>query len=333
MTNILITGGAGYIGSVLTNKLIKQGVNVTVLDLMLYGENVFNTTPSLDGKLSVIKGDIRDKSLLKHLLRDIDAIVHLACISNDPSFELNPSLGKSINFDSMEPLVSIAANQGVKRFIYASSSSVYGIQEIDQVTENVELKPLTDYSKYKALCEEILLKKTSESFTTTIVRPATVSGLSSRQRLDVIVNILTNHAFHRRRMDIFGGEQRRPNIHIDDMTDLYISLLDMPEKRINGKIYNWGNENYKVNEIASIVKKIVGQDVITNLTHSDDLRSYSICSEKIKKELKLKPQKTLEDAVSDLVSAFKMKLFPNSLTDKRYFNIKTMQEAKQGQYE
>jgi len=205
---IFITGGAGYVGAVLTPYLLEKGYKVTVLDLMIYGETVLKKNLNL----KIIKGDIRDTELLSRELPGHEAVIHLACISNDPSFELNPALGRSINLDAFTPLVEIAKRNLVKRFIYASTSSVYGIKKEKDVDETMSLEPLTDYSKYKADCEIILKKHISENFTPIIIRPATVCGYSPRQRLDVVVNILTNLAYHKRSITIFGGKQLRPNI-------------------------------------------------------------------------------------------------------------------------
>ena len=199
MNKVFITGGAGYVGCALTDYLIEKGYIVTVYDLFIYGEDVFKKK----NNLIKIKGDIRDENLLKKSLEGQDIVIHLACISNDPSFELNPSLGKSINLDAFEPLVRIAKNQKVKRFIYASSSSVYGIKEIKNVSEDVKLEPITDYSKFKAECEKILNNYIDDEFCAITIRPATVCGYSRRQRLDVIVNILTNLGFHKKEITIF----------------------------------------------------------------------------------------------------------------------------------
>ena len=193
MRNIFITGGGGYVGVPLVEKLLSNGDKVTVLDLFLYGENVLPN----HNNLIKIKGDIRDEKILKSSLKNQEIVIHLACISNDPSFELNPKLGKSINLDAFEPLVNISMKSGVHKFIYASSSSVYGIKKEKNVVENMELNPLTDYSKFKAECEKILFKYKSDNFITTVVRPATVCGYSKRQRLDLVVNILSNLAYHK----------------------------------------------------------------------------------------------------------------------------------------
>ena len=240
MNKVFITGGAGYVGAVMVPHLLEQGFEVTVLDLMIYGEHVLPKHHNLNA----VKGDIRDQDLLRELIPGHDAVIHLACISNDPSFEMNPVLGKSINLDAFRPLVDISKKANVKRFFYASSSSVYGIKDEPNVHEEMDLEPLTDYSIFKADCEKILAEYQSDEFTTTTIRPATVCGYSPRQRLDVVVNILTNLAYHKREISIFGGDQLRPNIHIKDMVEVYMVLLRAPKEKIAGKIYNAGYENH-----------------------------------------------------------------------------------------
>ena len=320
MEKIFITGGAGYVGAVMVPHLLENGYEVTVLDLMIYGEDVL---PKHE-KLNSVKGDIRDQQLLTKLILGHDVVIHLACISNDPSFEMNPELGKSINLDAFEPLVKISKKLNVKRFFYASSSSVYGIKDEPNVHEDMELEPLTDYSIFKADCEKILAKYQSDDFTTATIRPATVCGYSPRQRLDVVVNILTNLAYHKREISIFGGDQLRPNIHIKDMVEAYMVLLRAPKEKIAGKIYNAGYENHSVRDIAETVKKTVGDDVKLITTHSDDNRSYHVSSEKIQNELGFVAKHTIRDAVLDLCEAFDQNLLPNSLEDEMYFNIKRM---------
>lgn len=324
LKNIFVTGGAGYVGSVLVPKLLDKGCNVKVLDLYMYGKDVLNAVKE-HPNLIEIQGDIRDRDLLEQEIPGSDAVIHLACISNDPSFELNPELGKSINYDAFLDLVAVSKNSGIRRFIYASSSSVYGIKEEENVTEDLPLEPLTDYSKYKALCEEVLLKEREPGFVTLILRPATVCGYSPRLRLDLTVNILTNHAVNNKKITVFGGQQKRPNIHIEDMTDLYVKSLEWPDEAIDGKIFNAGYENHQVSEIAEIVRNVVGEDVDIVTTPTDDLRSYHVSSEKIKHELGFVPQHTIEEAVRDLLNAFHAGEIPNPMTDIRYYNIKTMQ--------
>ena len=321
---IFVTGGAGYVGAVLVPQLLDAGHMVTVLDLLIYGEDVLEAHPNL----RVLKGDIRDVDLLKRELNGHDTVIHLACISNDPSFEMNPLLGKSINLDAFRPLVEASKIGGVSRFIYASSSSVYGVKEEPNVHENMSLEPLTDYSKFKADCEKILSEYQDDDFTTVTIRPATVCGYSPRQRLDVVVNILTNLAFHNRKITVFGGSQLRPNIHIQDMVDVYLMLLDAPTEKIAGQIFNAGYENHSVLELAEMVQSVVGDDVALVSTPTDDNRSYHVSSEKIRDILGFEAKHTIRDAAADLVAAFKAGKLPDSLTDEQYFNIKRMQSIQ-----
>jgi nucleoside-diphosphate-sugar epimerase len=327
LKTVFVTGGAGYVGAALVPALLEAGYGVKVFDLFLYGDDVLDSVKG-NPRLEQIKGDIRDRKLLERVIPGCDAVIHLACISNDPSFELDPGLGKSINYDAFIDLVKVSKASGVKRFIYASSSSVYGIKPDQNVTEDLPLEPLTDYSKYKAMCEEVLAKERAPGFTVLTVRPSTVCGYSSRLRLDVVVNILTNNAINSRKIKVFGGEQMRPNLHIDDMVRLYVEALGWPAEKIDGKIYNIGYHNFKVREIAEMVRNVVGPDIEIITTPTDDNRSYHVSSARIQRDLGFSAQRSLEDAVRDLQNAFKANLIPNSMTDDRYYNIKRMQRLK-----
>lgn len=323
---ILVTGGAGYVGSRLVPKLLSAGYEVVVLDLYLYGEHALADVRG-DARLHEFRGDMRDRATVDRAMAGVDTVIHLACISNDPSFELDPGLGKSINFDCFLPLVQSAKAAGVSRFIYASSSSVYGVKKEERVTENLALEPLTDYSRFKAMCEDVLLDEREPGFEALILRPATVCGYAPRLRLDLSVNILTNHAVNNRVIRVFGGSQVRPNIHIEDMTDLYVRTISLPSNLIDGKIYNAGYYNQTMDEIAETVRDAVGDDVAIRHEPTDDLRSYRIDSSLIKQELGFIPARNIGDAVRDLRSAFERGAIPNSMSDPRYFNIKTMQLA------
>ena len=328
MKKVLVTGGAGYVGCVLIPKLLAKGYEVIVYDLMLFGSQGLPSHP----KLKVIEGDIRDTALLASHFDGVDCVLHMACISNDPSFELQPDLSRTINYDCFEPMVKAAKDAGVKRFIYASSSSVYGVSDAPEVTEDHPLVPLTDYNKYKGLCEPLLFKHQSPNFTTVTIRPATVCGYSPRMRLDLTVNILRKRGGKRGTIAVFGGKQMRPNIHVDDLADLYVLLLELPAAKIAGKTFNAGYQNHTVEELALMVKKVVEKEmpekapiqIVT--TSSPDNRSYHVSSKKIADELGFVPKRSVEDAVRDVCRAFKSGKLPDSLTDENYVNVKTFKK-------
>lgn len=320
MKTVLIAGGAGYVGSALVPALLEQGWNVRVLDLYLFGRDIL----PIHKNLVQIKGDIRNPKAVDVVLHGVDAVIHLACISNDPSFELDPALGKSINYDSFLPFVQAVRRARVRRFIYASSSSVYGVKSEPKVTEDLLLEPLTDYSKYKALCEGILLKEASTDFVPVILRPATVCGYAPRLRLDVVVNSMTNAAITNRKIIVHGGNQKRPNIHIADMIEAYCRVLEAPDSLVANKIFNVGGENMTLNEIAECVRRVIGSDVLIERQASNDPRSYHISSENIRSRLGWMPKKSIASAVSSLQKAFTAGKVPKSL-DARYINIKILQ--------
>jgi nucleoside-diphosphate-sugar epimerase len=304
---------------------------VRVLDTYFYGRDALAALRGAEN-LTEIEGDIRERSIVARALDGCDAVLHLACISNDPSFELDPDLGKSVNYDCFPMLVEESKRAGVSRFVFVSSSSVYGLSDAPHVREDHPLVPLTDYSKYKALCEPILLAEQSPAFTTLVLRPATVCGYSSRMRFDLSVNILTNHAVNRRKILVFGGSQTRPNIHIGDITDLYVDVLDERAELIGGQIFNAGFENHSIADLAQLIRTVVerefpGAPITIETQPTDDLRSYRVDSEKIERVLGFRPRHTIEDAVRDLCAAFRAGRLPNSLDDSRYFNVKRMKEA------
>lgn len=322
---VAITGGAGYIGSALVPALIGRGHDVSVLDLFLYGEGVFPVVGN-PKQLHLIKGDLRDEELLRRAFEGVDCVIHLACISNDPSFELNPGLGRSVNYDAFFGLLRAVRSAGVRRLIYASSSSVYGVREERDVRETSACDPLTDYSKYKLLCEEALRSTDLGQCEFVILRPATVCGYAPRLRLDLIVNVLTISALVRKQIVVYGGQQLRPNINIKDMVAAYELLLEAPTAKVHRETFNVGYENHSVAEIAEIVKDVVGDPAVTiRVEPTVDLRSYHINSDKISARLGFKSQHAIEDAARSICDAYRGGRIPNPLDDPRYYNIKTMQ--------
>ncbi len=329
--SVLVTGGAGYVGSLLVPQLLELGYKVTVYDIMYFGSDFL---PKSNPALKVVDGDIRDTGKLAEAMKGIDVVINLACISNDASFELDENLSTTINLDAFEPMVIAAKKAGVKRFVYASSSSVYGVSDAPDVTEEHPLLPLTLYNKYKGMCEPLLFRHQSPEFTCVVIRPATLCGYAPRQRLDLSVNILTNHAINNGKITVFGGSQKRPNLHVQDMCDVYKHLLTLPNEKIAGKIFNAGFQNLSIMEIAQVAKRIVQQefpekgDIPIVTTPTDDIRSYHVNSDKIQRELGFKPRFTVEDAVRDLCKAFKAGKLPNSMQDTFYFNVRRLKEVK-----
>ena len=326
MKKLIIFGGGGYCGSVVVPQLIDEGWDVTAFDTFWYGTDHFPKSPNLH----LVQGDVRDQGKVKEVLNGMEHVLHLACISNDASFELDENLSTSVNLDSFEPLVIAAKEAGVKRFVFASSSSVYGVSDSPNVTEDHPLVPLTLYNKYKGMCEPLLKKHTDDNFVGVIFRPATVCGYGPRQRLDLSVNILTNHAVNKGKILVFGGDQLRPNLHIQDYADLCKLLLTAPTEKIANETFNCGFQNMSIMDIAKAVKKVVQEEfpekgeIPMEVSESNDPRSYHINSDKIYKALGFKPSHSVEDAVRDLCKAFRDGKLPNSFDDDQYFNVRTM---------
>lgn len=325
--SVLITGGAGYCGSVLVPDLLKSGYKVVVYDIMYYGNEHL---PLSNPNLTVVEGDIRDTANLAKYMQGVDAVVNMACISNDASFELDSDLSTTVNLDAFEPMVIAAKKAGVKRFVYASTSSVYGVSDKPDVTEDHPLVPLTLYNDYKGQCEPRLFAHTDENFVGVVYRPATVCGYGPRQRLDVSVNILTNFAVNKGKITVFGGDQLRPNLHIQDYSNVVQLLLSAPDEKIANDVFNVGYQNKKIMEIAQIVKKVVEKEfpekgeIPIEVTSSDDNRSYHINSDKIARILDFTPKHTIEEAIEGLCAAFRNGDLPNSFDDNQYFNVRTM---------
>ena len=325
--NVLVTGGAGYCGSLLVPQLLADGYKVTVYDKMFFGDDFL---PKDNPNLKIVSGDIRDAALLGETAKGHDAFVSLACISNDASFELDEQLSTSVNLDAFEPMVIATKKAGVKRFVYASSSSVYGVSDKPNVTEDHPLVPLTLYNKYKGMCEPLLQKHTDNNFVGVTFRPATVCGYVPRQRFDLSVNILTNHAVNANKITVFGGTQQRPNLHVQDYCDAVKLFLKAPSEKIQNEVFNVGTQNLTIMQIAEMVRDVVSTEfpekgkveIVT--TPSDDNRSYHINSDKIKRVLGFVPSHSIEDAVHDLCAAFRDGRLPKSMDDDRYFNVRRL---------
>ena len=329
--DILITGGAGYVGSLLVPALLADGHRLTVYDTLWYGKDFL---PLEDPQLDVVQGDIRDSSLFRETVAGHDVVINLACISNDASFELDEDLSTSVNLHAFRPMVLASKESGVRRFIHASSSSVYGVSDSPDVTEDHPLVPLTLYNQYKGETEPMLLDEVTNDFVGVIIRPATLCGYAPRQRLDLSVNILTNHGFHNGVIKVFGGSQMRPNLHVRDMVEAYRVILAADDNVVQGEIFNCGFQNMSITQIADLVAEIVPHyrpdftEISIETTPSNDQRSYHVNSDKITRVLGFQPSFSIADAVSDLCEAFSRNLLPNSFDDTHYFNVRRMKELE-----
>ena len=305
---ILVTGGCGFKGHILVPKLLARGYEVIVFDTQWFGNYLVPNK-----HLSVIKGDVRNIDSIP--LDGVDCIIHLSSIANDPCGDLNPQLTWEVSALATMQLADQAKRRGIKRFIYASSGSVYGVKEELQVTEELELKPISEYNKTKMVGERVLLSFMDE-MVVQIVRPATVCGYSPRMRLDVSVNLLTMQALSKGQITVFGGDQVRPNIHIDDVTDLYLHLIDHPE--ITG-IFNAGFENISIMDIAKMVTKYIPVEIA--VTPSNDPRSYRINSDKLI-ATGFKPKKTVDDAIREIIEKHRAGELKE---EDRYYNLRWME--------
>jgi nucleoside-diphosphate-sugar epimerase len=308
---ILVTGATGYIGSVLVPKLLNKGYKVIAFDTQWFGNFLPEHT-----NLTVVKNDVRNTDSIP--LDGVDSIIHLASIANDPCGDLNPKLTWEVSALATMQLADRAKRVGIKQFIYASSGSVYGVKEEDNVTENLILEPISEYNKTKMVSERVLLSY-QDCMSVQIVRPATVCGLSPRMRLDVSVNMLTMQAIKNGRITVFGGKQVRPNIHMDDITNLYIFMLENPEK--TSGVFNAGFENISIGNIAKAIAKNVDCEIIT--TPSNDPRSYRINSDKLL-ATGFKPTKTISHAIEEITAAYRS----GQLKDEEHFyNLNWMQKT------
>lgn len=340
MDKILVTGGFGYVGSRLAPHLLELGYDLRVIDLLLYSSEGLDSLKATDGysrwesKFDFIQGDIRNPVDVDRALNGIDIVIHLAAISNDPTGEVDEVMTRQVNFDAVGMLIAKAKKAGVRRFINASSSSVFGIKEDPKVTEILEPEPLTYYSKYKALSEWLVLAASSEDFCSVNIRPATICGYSPRQRFDLTVNKLTIDAVSSGKITVHGGEQRRPNVGISDMINLYGNLVAVDQDLINGRTFNFGFENHKVIEIAETIKDVLSDlDVSIEVTETSDKRDYHISSAKITDTIGYNPVSSIRNEVTQLRQAYEEGRY-DDIKSSSYYNMESMHMKQHaGSYE
>ena len=330
MAKILVTGGFGYVGSRLVPHLLKLGHDVRVLDLMLYTDAGLDALksgpewPEWEMRCGLVRGDLRDAGKVRDALAGRDAVIHLAAISNDPTGDIDEVLTRQVNFDAIGMLLGLAREAGVKRFINASSSSVFGARTESEITERLEPEPLTYYSKYKALSEWLVRAAASADFCAVNVRPATICGYSPRQRFDLTVNKLTADALRKRVITVHGGEQRRPNVGMTDMINLYGMLVGIDAAKINGRTFNFGFENHKVIDIARIIQgELADLGVEIKVTDTTDHRDYHISSARILADLGYQPVSSIRQEVANLRAALEAGQFPD-IDAPEHYNMKFM---------
>lgn len=324
-TTVTVTGGAGYVGSALVSLLLEQGHRVRVLDLFWFGDDTLPAHPLLE----IHRGDVRDGDAVRRAVRGADTVVHLAGVANDPSCELDPGLSHDINVAGARTCIDAARSAGVRRFIYASSASVYGIAHDRIVTEDARTAPITVYGTTKLRVEEYLADAVTSTFSAVAVRPAALYGYAPRQRLDLTVNLFVGQAVSRGEVTVFGGRQWRPTLHVRDLCDLFCTLLDRDPAQSHGlEVYNAAAENASVAQIADRVVAAVNRRygrirsrVLVSDAPFDDRRSYSIDSSRAAGALGFAPRRTIEDAADELCAAFDAGVLSAPLDDDLYHNV------------
>lgn len=334
MAKVLVTGGFGYVGSRLVPHLLSLGHDVRVLDLMLYTEaglDALKADPKWfewEKRFNLVRGDLRDVENVRQALVGRDTVIHLAAISNDPTGDIDEVLTRQVNFDAVGMLLALAKEAGVKRFINASSSSVFGARTESEINEHLEPEPLTYYSKYKALSEWLVLSAAGSGFCAVNVRPATICGYSPRQRFDLTVNKLTADALRKSVITVHGGQQRRPNVGMTDMINLYGLLVEAPAEKISGRTFNFGFENHKVIDLAKIIQaELSDLNVEINVTDTTDHRDYHISSDRILRDLGYQPVSSIKQEVGELRRVLESGHFPD-IDAPEHYNMKFMQISR-----
>jgi nucleoside-diphosphate-sugar epimerase len=324
----LVTGGGGYVGTRLCPALLSHGHQVRVLDSFLFGRSWLRAADP-EGRIDVVVGDIRDRDSVRSALDGVDVVVHLAAMANDPSAELDPGITRAVNRDAVISLVDLCLEAGVGRLVNASSATVYGIRSGRDLDEDAELNPISLYGVYKAETERHILSAAQASLVTTSLRAATVCGVSPRQRLDLTVNLLTAQAVRGGRIRVFGGRQYRPNIHLDDLVDVYLLLATAPAEAVNGRAFNVVGENLRVIEIAQLVREVVGGAVAIEVLAVHDERSYHVSGERIRRELGFGARRTVADAARELAQVLRAEAI-GDIDDPLYSNIRWLQASSAG---
>lgn len=321
--HVLVTGGAGYVGSRLLPSLVTSGHQVRVLDTLYFGDGGMRPLVE-DGSVELFVGDLRDRDVVVRALAGCDALVHLAAISNDPSAELDEQLTRSINRDATLDLFAAATEGGTARIVNASTATVYGIQHDPDVHEGCSIRPITAYGRFKAETEAVALGlDRPDGPVVTSLRAATVCGTSGRLRLDLSVNMLTAHAVARGRIRVFGGAQLRPNVHIDDLVRAYGLLLEAPAELVRGRAFNVGFENISILELAERIRRVLDRDIEIEVLPVHDERSYYLTSARIRDELGFEPRKGIDDAIREVADTIDDGTV-GDIDDPQYTNVARM---------
>src|SRR3989338_4831156 len=313
MKKILVTGGAGYIGSVLVRKLLERGYKVRIFDKLYFGKGPIEELLKNEN-LELIVGDIININSFPNLMDDIEAVIHLAAFSNDPTADLDPKDTLEVNYEATKKLGEISKEKKIKRFIYASSCSVYGIGVNDKLTEESIKKPVSLYAETKLMSENALLSMMDENFSPCFLRKATIFGLSPRMRFDLVINTLTKSAVIKKKINVFGGgKQWRPLLHVEDAADAYINILEAPIEKIKGQAFNVGSDdlNYQMEPLARCVEKCIPGTEVDIVLDDPDKRSYNVSFDKIVNVLNFKTKKTVEFGIREIADAITVQKIRN----------------------